>query len=267
MCSGGSPPSIAAKSTQRIWMNISGETIHCAAAMHAVCRYVNAPPIPEDIVEESAEAVCGAAAARDFPRIEMARSAKGRNDQKYVICNGDEGDPGAFMDRMILESYPFRVIEGMRSPVSLRRKRVFLHTRRVSPCGCAHAYRHRKMRGGGHFQDGQRPAFQWKCGKGRRVRVRRRDGDDCLSGGRRPAAISPAYPAHHGLHDCPTLVNNVETSPWCLDRASWCRRLRQSCTAPAKAPKSSLWRKIQRGVSSKSHGMTIRQIVEDVGAA
>ena len=34
-------------------------------------------------------------------------------DPKYIICNGDEGDPGAFMDRMILESYPYRVIEGM----------------------------------------------------------------------------------------------------------------------------------------------------------
>lgn len=35
------------------------------------------------------------------------------SDTKYVICNGDEGDPGAFMDRMILESFPFRVIEGL----------------------------------------------------------------------------------------------------------------------------------------------------------
>ena len=34
-------------------------------------------------------------------------------DPKYVVCNGDEGDPGAFMDRMLLESFPFRVIEGM----------------------------------------------------------------------------------------------------------------------------------------------------------
>ena len=35
------------------------------------------------------------------------------SDKKYVICNGDEGDPGAFMDRMLLESYPYRIIEGM----------------------------------------------------------------------------------------------------------------------------------------------------------
>ena len=34
-------------------------------------------------------------------------------DSKYVVCNGDEGDPGAFMDRMLLESFPYRVIEGM----------------------------------------------------------------------------------------------------------------------------------------------------------
>jgi NADH-quinone oxidoreductase subunit F len=38
---------------------------------------------------------------------------KEQSDIKYLICNGDEGDPGAFMDRMLLESYPYRVIEGM----------------------------------------------------------------------------------------------------------------------------------------------------------
>jgi NADH-quinone oxidoreductase subunit F len=36
-----------------------------------------------------------------------------RKSPKYVVCNGDEGDPGAFMDRMLLESFPFRIIEGM----------------------------------------------------------------------------------------------------------------------------------------------------------
>ena len=33
--------------------------------------------------------------------------------KKYVVCNGDEGDPGAFMDRMLMESYPYRIIEGI----------------------------------------------------------------------------------------------------------------------------------------------------------
>ena len=40
-------------------------------------------------------------------------SANSTGDTKYVVCNGDEGDPGAFMDRMLLESFPYRVIEGM----------------------------------------------------------------------------------------------------------------------------------------------------------
>ena len=40
-------------------------------------------------------------------------SANSNGDTKYVVCNGDEGDPGAFMDRMLLESFPYRVIEGM----------------------------------------------------------------------------------------------------------------------------------------------------------
>ena len=39
--------------------------------------------------------------------------ANATGDPKYVVCNGDEGDPGAFMDRMLLESFPYRVIEGM----------------------------------------------------------------------------------------------------------------------------------------------------------
>ena len=44
----------------------------------------------------------------------MGQGPRGRQgDEKYVICNGDEGDPGAFMDRMLLESFPYRMIEGM----------------------------------------------------------------------------------------------------------------------------------------------------------
>ncbi len=40
------------------------------------------------------------------------RNAKS-DGKKYIVCNGDEGDPGAFMDRMLMESYPYRIIEGM----------------------------------------------------------------------------------------------------------------------------------------------------------
>ncbi len=55
----------------------------------------------------------GAAAPDSPPATSGPRSARPPGDAKYVVCNGDEGDPGAFMDRMILESFPYRVIEGM----------------------------------------------------------------------------------------------------------------------------------------------------------
>ena len=66
-------------------------------------------------------------------------SATPTGDTKYIICNGDEGDPGAFMDRMLLESFPYRVIEGM--AIAARAvgadEGVLLHPRRVPAGGAA----------------------------------------------------------------------------------------------------------------------------------
>ena len=46
-------------------------------------------------------------------RVALAAVREALGNRKYIICNGDEGDPGAFMDRMIMESFPFRVVEGL----------------------------------------------------------------------------------------------------------------------------------------------------------
>ena len=64
-----------------------------------------------DIVRSSGLRGRGGAGFPTGEKWNIVRQAEG--EKKYLICNGDEGDPGAFMDRMILESYPFRVIEGM----------------------------------------------------------------------------------------------------------------------------------------------------------
>ncbi len=69
---------------------------------------------PDDVIELIKKSGLRGRGGAGFPtwrKLQEVRVAKG--DKKYIICNGDEGDPGAFMDRMILESYPFRVIEGM----------------------------------------------------------------------------------------------------------------------------------------------------------
>src|SRR5664279_3095541 len=69
---------------------------------------------PFEVIEEIRKSGLRGRGGAGFPTgIKWKMVADQKKTPKYVICNGDEGDPGAFMDRMLLESYPFRVIEGM----------------------------------------------------------------------------------------------------------------------------------------------------------
>ena len=82
---------------------------------------------------------CAAAAARAFPPARNgAWFAQQPGEAKYVICNGDEGDPGAFMDRMILESFPYRVIEGLAiAAVAVGAHEAIFYIRHEYPAGGA----------------------------------------------------------------------------------------------------------------------------------
>jgi formate dehydrogenase iron-sulfur subunit len=75
------------------------------------------------IVAEVTRPACAAAAARASPPASSGRRCSAPADQKYVVCNADEGDSGTFADRMLMEGDPFLLIEGMRSPASRRRDR------------------------------------------------------------------------------------------------------------------------------------------------
>jgi NADH-quinone oxidoreductase subunit F len=136
---------------------------------------------------------------------------------KYAVCNGDEGDPGAFMDRMILESHPHRVIEGLaiaartvgagegifyirhEYPLAVRRVREALAQAAAARLldGLAPGGGTLKLRvaeGAGAFVCGEETALLASL-EGRRGTPRPR----------------PPYPGVRGLHDRPTLINNVET--------------------------------------------------------
>jgi NADH-quinone oxidoreductase subunit F len=140
------------------------------------------------------------------------------NKAKYVICNGDEGDPGAFMDRMMLESYPFRIIEGMmiagyavgadrgifyiraEYPLAVTRVRTALEICREKNligdniAGSGFSFDIGIFEGAGAFVCGEETALIASI-EGERGFPRQR----------------PPYPAAEGLNGCPTLVNNVET--------------------------------------------------------
>ena len=69
---------------------------------------------PEEVIQEIRDSGIRGRGGAGFPTgMKWKLVAQHKSEKKYVICNGDEGDPGAFMDRMLLESYPYRVIEGM----------------------------------------------------------------------------------------------------------------------------------------------------------
>ena len=144
--------------------------------------------------------------------------AKAEGTTKYVICNADEGDPGAFMDRSVLESDPHRVLEGMaiaayavganrgfiyvraEYPLAIERlQKAIKRARRVgllgqSVLGTTFTFDIELRLGAGAFVCGEETALLASI-EGRQGQPRPR----------------PPYPAERGLWDMPTLINNVET--------------------------------------------------------
>ena len=198
-----------------------------------------------------------------------------RGDTKYIVCNGDEGDPGAFMDRMILESYPYRVLEGMaiaasavgsqegvlyiRAEYPLAVRRVREAIRRCEErgllgddiLGTGRRLRLRIMEGAGAFVCGEETALL-----------------ESIMGRRGMPRLRPPYPAFEGLWGKPTLVNNVETYalvPWILRNGA--AAFAALGTGHSKGTKVfALAGKVARGgLIEVPMGVTIRQIVEEIG--
>jgi len=231
---------------------------------------------PEQVVEEIRRSGLRGRGGAGFPTGEKwAKVREAEGDVKYAVCNGDEGDPGAFMDRMILESFPYRVIEGMaiaartigahegvlyiraEYPLAVRRVREALARCEErgflgeSVLGSGYALRLRIMEGAGAFVCGEETALLASI-EGRRGMPR----------------LRPPYPADSGLWQKPTLVNNVESYalvPWILRHGA-------DAFAALGAGRSrgtkvfALAGKIARGgLIEVPMGITIRQIVEEIG--
>ncbi|MBN1680147.1 MAG: NADH-quinone oxidoreductase subunit NuoF [Anaerolineae bacterium] len=144
--------------------------------------------------------------------------AKAISDTKYVICNADEGDPGAFMDRSVLESDPHRVIEGMAiAAYAVGAEQAYVYLRAEYPLAIQRlkmAIRQAKRSGllgdnilgsGVNFNvDIRLGAGAFVCGEETALMA-------SIEGKRGMPRPRPPYPADHGLWGEPTLINNVET--------------------------------------------------------
>lgn len=194
---------------------------------------------------------------------------------RYVICNGDEGDPGAFMDRMILESYPFRVIEGMiAAAFAVGAHEGFLYIRDEYPLAVERVRNAlAQCREAGIIGDdipgsGFPLSLTVKEGAGAFVCGEETALIASIEGKRGMPRYRPPYPAEKGLWGHPTLVNNCETLakvPWILRNGA--QAFAELGTERSRGTKVfSLAGKIVRGgLIEVPMGITIREIVEEIG--
>ncbi|MEI6278427.1 MAG: NAD(P)H-dependent oxidoreductase subunit E [Verrucomicrobiae bacterium] len=203
------------------------------------------------------------------------RAAPSPDTLKYVIVNGDEGDPGAFMDGMVMESFPFRVIEGMLiAAYCVGAAEGCLYVRAEYPRSVARlraAIRQMEERGflGTGILGGKIP-FKLRIFEGAGAFVCGEETAliESIEGRRGIPRIKPPYPADCGLWQRPTLINNVETFamvPWIVRHGA--EEFAALGTEKSKGTKVfALAGKIDRtGLIEVPMGITIRGIVEDIG--
>ena len=202
-------------------------------------------------------------------------TASSKATEKYVICNGDEGDPGAFMDRMILESYPFRVIEGLIiAGYAVGATKGFFYIRAEYPLA-VHRIRtaiqlcyERGLLGENIAESGFTFHISVFEGAGAFVCGEETALIASMEGKRGFPKQRPPYPAVEGLNDCPTLVNNVETLsqiPYIIKHGA--EHYAQTGTLSSRGTKVfALAGKIRHGgLIEVPMGITLNQIIEDIG--
>ena len=174
---------------------------------------------PQDVIDEIKKSGLRGRGGGGFPtgtKWQFVADAKG--DEKFVVINGDEGDPGAFMDRSLLEGDPHRVLEGMmiaayavganygffyiraEYPLAIRRIRAAIEQAREyglignNILGSDFSFDAQVRTGAGAFVCGEETALIAS-----------------IEGKRGQPVPKPPFPAHEGVYGKPTLVNNVET--------------------------------------------------------
>lgn len=231
---------------------------------------------PEDIVAEITNSGLRGRGGAGFPTgIKWAAGMNAPKGQKYIICNADEGDPGAFMDRSILEGDPHSIIEGMilgaytigadkgfvyvraEYPIAIERLQATIEQAEAAGIlgknifGSGIDFELEIRIGAGAFVCGEETALiasiEGKCGEPRQ---------------------KPPFPFQSGLFGCPTIINNVETLanivPIMLKGAQW---YAQYGTEKSKGTKvfALAGDIINSGIIEIPMGVSLRDIVYNIG--
>ncbi len=173
-----------------------------------------------EVIEQVVKSGLRGRGGAGFPTgLKWSTVSKARHgENKYVICNADEGDPGAFMDRSVLESDPHRVLEGMAiAAYAVGANRGYIYVRAEYPLAIKRlklAIKQAESHGllGNNICDTQFSfRIELRLGAGAFVCGEETALIASVEGKRGTPRPRPPYPAQEGLWGCPTLINNVET--------------------------------------------------------
>lgn len=231
---------------------------------------------PQEVIDEVLAAGLRGRGGAGFPSgRKWSFAAANTADQKYVVCNGDEGDPGAFMDRSILEGNPYAVIEGMmiagyaigategyfyvraEYPIAVKRLRNAIEQMNEAGVlgenimGTGFSFRAHIRLGAGAFVCGEETALL-----------------NSIEGKRGMPRPRPPFPAVKGLWGKPTIVNNVETLacvPYILREGA--AEFASCGTERSKGTKVfALGGKVNNvGLVEIPMGTTLRELIYDIG--
>jgi bidirectional [NiFe] hydrogenase diaphorase subunit len=247
-----------------------------AAAGYEALRNALTTMTPAQVVEEITRSGLRGRGGAGYPTgLKWATVAKAAGAPKTVICNADEGDPGAFMDRSVLESDPHRVIEGMAiAAYAVGAAKGYVYVRAEYPLAVARLRtalrlaRHEGLLGQGLVDTQFEFDVEVRLGAGAFVCGEETALIASVQGGRGTPRPRPPYPAVAGLDGKPTLINNVETyaSVAAILRkgADWYAAIGTGASRGTKVF-ALAGRVVNTGLVEVPMGIPLREVVFDIG--
>ena len=231
---------------------------------------------PEDVIEEIKISGLAGRGGAGFPTwFKWNAARKSEGEEKYLICNADEGDPGAFMDRAVIESDPHALIEGMLiAAYAIGASKAFVYVRAEYPLAIVRLQKaineatEKGLLGDNILGTDFTCHLKIKAGAGAFVCGEETALIESLEGKRGMPRLKPPFPAEKGYENKPSNINNVETFAnvsWIIENGG--EAFASMGTENSKGTKVfALTGKIKRGgLVEIPMGLTLREVIYDIG--
>lgn len=231
---------------------------------------------PKEVIEEIKKSALRGRGGGGYPTgLKWESVSKVISEQKYIICNGDEGDPGAFMDRAVMESDPHRVLEGMAiAGYACGANKGYIYVRAEYPIAVERLQKAIKQAlklevlGENIAHSGFSFNIEIRLGAGAFVCGEATALIASIEGGRGHPRQKPPHLSDYGLWGKPTVLNNVETlaniAPIIKNGGEWFRGIGTQTSSGTKV--FALTGHIKNtGLVEVAMGTTLRELIFDIG--